>query len=314
MESKLQNENFSLKFLTPLFLIICYWFYLNICLGYFLSKIFYDFFDEINKTDLSKSIQFREKFSFKNIIKIIIDFFWKLIKNWFIRIGHKFLLLIDAINKVIKALKICRKKFKSILKFKHNFQILKNLLPISWETFLIYCSLVKEILFLPNLLYWLIEWANFIRFLMKESVFITRIVYVFYLIILGIFGILLGFFLGVYRREDEINAFLLLLLLQILYNNGFDDVLLEYLHDLSLETNKAEQFSKFSLQVCEPSNSRPSKLFLGELVEKPQIPLPFPIIEDPLVVIETEVFWKKPINYKLELFKFYQNVNEKVKS
>ena len=127
MGSKLQN----LKFLTPLGLIICYWFYLNICLGYFLSKIFYNFFDEINKMDLSKSIQFRKKFSLKNIIKIIIiDFFRKLIKNWFIRIRDKFLFLIAAINKVIKALKICRKKFKSILKFKHNFRLLKNLLPI----------------------------------------------------------------------------------------------------------------------------------------------------------------------------------------
>ena len=131
MGSKLQN----LKFLTPLSLIICYWFYLNICLGYFLSKIFYNFFDEITKTDLSKIIQFRKKFSLKNIIKIIIDFFWKLIKNWFIRIGHKFRLLIDAINKVIKALKICRKKFKSILKFKRNFRLLKNLLLIFWNIF-----------------------------------------------------------------------------------------------------------------------------------------------------------------------------------
>ncbi len=78
MQIKLQNQNFSLKFLTPLFLVVCYWFYLSICFGYFLSKIFFNFFDEINKTDLSKSIQFRKKFSFKNIIKIIIDFFRKL--------------------------------------------------------------------------------------------------------------------------------------------------------------------------------------------------------------------------------------------
>ena len=78
MKNKLQNQNFRLKFLTPLFLVVCYWFYLSICFDYFLSKIF---FDEINKTDLSKSITFRKKFSLKNIIKIIIAFFWKLIKN-----------------------------------------------------------------------------------------------------------------------------------------------------------------------------------------------------------------------------------------
>jgi hypothetical protein len=130
MQIKLQNQNFSLKFLTPLVLVVCYWFYLSICFGYFLSKFFFNFFDEINKTDLSKSIQFRKKFSLKNIIKIIIHFFRKLIKNWFIRIRDKFLFLIAAINKVIKALKIFRKKFKSILKFKHNFRLLKNLLLI----------------------------------------------------------------------------------------------------------------------------------------------------------------------------------------
>ena len=250
---------FQSKFLIILFSIVCYWFYLSICFGYFLSKSFVNFFDEINKTDLSKSIQFRKKFSFKNIIKIIIDFFWKLIKNWFIRIGHKFLLLIDAINKVIKALKICRKKFKSILRFKHNFRLLKNLLPIFWEIFLIFCSFVNEILFLNNIINWVIQLMNFIRLLMKESVFITRIVYVLYLIILGIFGILVGFFLGIYRCENEVNEiyiFLLLLLLQILYNNGFDEVLLEILSRRSLEPGNIEEFSKFSLKSIEQIDPR----------------------------------------------------------
>ena len=98
-----------------------------------------------------------------------------------------------------------------------------------------------------------------------------------------------------------------MLLLKIIYNNGFDDVLLEYLHDLSLETNTAETFSKFSLKSIDP---RPLKITLKE---PEKIPLPFLIIEDPLVFIETEVLWEEPINYQFELFKFYQNVNEKVK-
>ena len=148
---------------------------------------------------------------------------------------------------------------------------------------------------------------NFIRLLMKESLFITRIVYFLYLILLGIFGIIIGFLLGIYKREDEINPFLLLLLLKIIYNNRFDDVLLEYLHDLSLETNTTETFSKFSLKSIDP---RPLKITLKE---PEQIPLPFLTIEDPLVFIETEVLWEEPINYQFELFKFYQNVNEKLK-
>ena len=304
---KFQSKSFII-----IFSIVYYWFYLSICFGYFLSKIFFNFFGEINKTDISKSIQFRKKFSFKNIIKIIIDFFWKLIKNWFRRIGQKRLLLFEAINKVIKALTICRKKFKSILKFKHDFRILKILFSIFWETFLIFCSLVNEILFLKNIRKWVIQWINLIRLLMNESVFITRIVYFLDLILLGIFGIIIGFLLGVYKREDEINAFLLLLLLKILYNNGFDDVLLEPLRIRSLEPRNIEEFSKFSLQVCEPSNSRPSKLFLGEFVEKPQIPLPF--LGDPFVSIDIDFIFDESTNYKFELFRFYRNVNRKVES
>ena len=151
---------------------------------------------------------------------------------------------------------------------------------------------------------------NFIRLLMKESLFITRIVYFLYLILLGVFGIIIGFLLGVYKREDEINAFLLLLLLKIIYNSGFDDVLLEYLHDLSLETNTVEPFSKFPLKSIEQVVTRPPKIVFKE---PEQIPFPFLIIEDPLVFIETEVLWEEPINYKFQLFQFYQNVNEKVK-
>jgi hypothetical protein len=305
MKSKLQNENFSLKFLTPLFLIVCYWFYLNICFGYFLSKIFYNFFD---------SIKFRKKFSFKKIIKIIIDFFWKLIKNWFIRIGHKFLLLMDAIDRLILGVSLFLKKFKSLLKFQHNFRLMKKLLPIFWETFSVYCSLVSEILFLNNLINWVIQWTSLIRLLMTESVFITRIVYGLYLIILGIFGVLLGFLLGVYRREDEVNevyVFLLLLLLKILYNNGFDDVLLEPLRIRSLEPRNIEEFSKFSFQVLEPSNSRPLKMILKEPDQRSQIPLP--ILSDPFISIDIDFIWEEPKNFKFELFKFYRNVNDKVK-
>ena len=71
---------------------------------------------------------------------------------------------------------------------------------------------------------------------------------------------------SIYKREDEINAFLLLLLLKIIYNcnNRFDDVLFEYLHDLSLETNTVEPFSKFSLKSIEQIGLRPLKITLKE--------------------------------------------------
>ena len=129
------------------------------------------------------------------------------------------------------------------------------------------------------------------------------------MILLGIVGIIIGFLLGIYKREDEINTFLLLLLLKIIYNNGFDHVLLEYLHDLSLETKTAETFSKFSLKSIEQIDPRPLKIIFKE---PEQIPLPFFIIEDPLVFIETEVLWHESTNYQFELFKFYRYINQKI--
>ena len=74
---------------------------------------------------------------------------------------------------------------------------------------------------------------------MKEFLFITRIISFLYLIIISIFGIIIDFLLGVYKRENQINT---LLLLKIIYNNGFDDVLLEYLHDLFLKINTIQTF------------------------------------------------------------------------
>lgn len=288
MSIKLINNNFSLKFLTPLFLVVCYWFYLNIYLGFLLSKIFYKFFD---------NIKFQKKFSFKNITKIIIDFFLKLFKNWFIRIGHKIMLLNAAINGLIRAVKIFLKKFKSISKFKHNFRLLKNLLAIFCETFVIFCSLVNEILFLNNIINWVIQWISLIQLFLTESVVITRVVYGLYFFLLGV---LMGFFLGISRHRDEVkevNVFFLLLFLQILYDNEFDDVFLESLRIRSLESRNSEEFSKISLQVYEPTNSRPSKLFLGEFVEKPQIPLPF--LGDPFVSIDIDFIFDESTNYEI---------------
>ena len=128
---------------------------------------------------------------------------------------------------------------------------------------------------------------------------ITKVVYVLYIILLGLFGILLSFLLDIYKQNDDIYLFILLLLLKMLYNNVLDYVF--------LKSNKIDQFS---LKTIEQINSRSSRLILKE---PDQISLPFLIIEDPLVFIETEVLWEEPINYKFKLFKFYQNVNGKVK-
>ena len=290
------------KLLVIIFPIICYWFYSSICFGYFLSKIFSNFFDEIDKTCPSKSIKFRKKFSLKNIVKMIIHFFWKIIKNWFTHIWDKGRCLLAAAARVIQGLKIFIKKFKSVSKFKRNFRLLKNLLHIFRETGLIIYSLLTEIFFLSKRIEWMIQLIDFILFSMKESIFITRIIYFLYLILLGIFGIMIGFLLGIYKIEDKINPFLLL---EIIYNEGFNDVLLEYSHDLSLET---QIFSKFSVKSLQQIDPRPLKIIFKE----PElIPLPFFIIEDSFIFIETEVLWHEATNYQFELFKLFRHINQK---
>ena len=125
---------------------------------------------------------------------------------------------------------------------------------------------------------------------MKESVIIIiiRIGYFLYLILLGLFVIMIGFLLDIYKYDYEINinTFLLLLLLKAIYKNRFNGVLLEYLPDLYLETNPAEPFSKFSLKSIEQINPRLLKITLKE---PDQIPFSLLRMEDPLVFIDTEV-------------------------
>ena len=148
---------------------------------------------------------------------------------------------------------------------------------------------------------------------MKESLFITTIVYALYFILLGLFGILVGFLLGLYRRKHQIEhiyLFFLLLLLHILSHKGFDHILLGDLPDSSLATNTAE----FSFKTLPQIESRPFKLILKETQQRTQILLPIlPILDDPSVNIQIDFVWDESIHYKFQLFEFYQNLKEKVK-
>lgn len=147
---------------------------------------------------------------------------------------------------MIKALKIYRNKFKAILEFKHNFRLLKKLLPIFWKAFQKVILLINEVYFIHDIIKYLIKWKEFILFLMSESVLITRVIYILYIILLGLFGIRLGFLLSVYRRKDDIDILILLLLLQILYNKIIYNDVFDY--DL-LKPNKVDQFYKFAFKT-----------------------------------------------------------------
>ena len=221
------------------------------------------------------------------------------------------MLLIDAIYEIFKTLKICKNKFKSIRKFKRNFRLLKTLFGVFWDTFRIFCSFWNELLFLNNVINWVIQWKNLIQLFSRESILITRSIYFLYLILLSILGVIIGFLLGLYtnNREDQINAFILLILLKILYDTRFSNVSSEYLYHLSLKEDTVESFSNFSLKTISQIDPRPSKLTL----KVPQkFPSPFSILEDPVILIETEFLWNQLTNCQLELFEFYRDVNKKI--
>lgn len=289
--------------------LVSYYFYRSVYFGYYLSKIFFTFFDEINKADSSKSSKLKKKFSSENIKKTISDFFWKIFKNWYLRVVQKFVLLAKAISKVAKALKIFKRKFR-ILKFRRNLQLLKLLLLVLLSAFRIILSFVNEILLLSNIYRWIIQWRSFIQLLMTESVFITRVIYFLYLVLIGLFGLIIGIWLGIYQyvNEVELKAELLLLLVQLFIIHRSETILLESLPNLFLEANTADLSLDFPLKSIEQIEPRPPKIVFSEPKKRS---FPFPIIEDPYIFIEIEVIPDEKINYQFELWQLYRHENSK---
>lgn len=231
-----------------------------------------------------------------------------MVYHWFFRVWNKGGLVFKSIDEILKALQIFNKKLKSILKFKYNLRLLNKLLLIFFEVFQIVVSFLNEVLLVHNSIKFVIQWKAFIFLLMSEYMLITRVVYILYFIFLGLFGIILGFIFGLYKRNEEIYVFTLVFFLKLLYNNGFD----YFLDFESLEPTKINQFSKFSLQTVKQISASSSKIMLPEFDHKSQIP--WPILSDPFVSIETNFIWEQSQNYKFELFKFYGSVNSKIKS
>lgn len=156
---------------------------------------------------------------------------------------------------------------------------------------------------------WVIYWMNFMRLLTNESILITGIVYFLYLIFISIFSIIIGFLCGLHKHDDSTSISILLLLLKIIYscNSQFNDILLRI--EPSIKIKVIEPFFRFPPESIEKIDSSSLKVIFKE---PEKISLPFPIIEDP-ILIETNILWDEPVDYKFQLFEFYQSINEKVK-
>lgn len=202
-------------------------------------------------------------------------------------------------------------------KFKYNFKLLKGLFPIILRALFLFWSLFNEVFLLLNINIFLRNWKPYLKQYLKNKTILLDLLisrtYILYIVLLGLFGILLGFLLGIYRRQNnnkydiyDIYGFvlvILLILLRMLYINELNYV--------SFKPNNVDQFSKFSLKTMEQI---PPRLSILRLKKPDEISLPFLIIEDPFFFIETEILWENSKNYKFELFKLYQNINKKIKS
>jgi hypothetical protein len=204
---------------------------------------------------------------------------------------------------VIKALKISRNKFKSIFKFKYNFRQLKKLLPIFWEAFQIVVSLINEVFLVRNIIKFYMKRKQFISQLMSEYLLLKGFIYFLFLIILGLSGLIIGIFLRMYKNNQEVYTLIMLLFSQIFHNPDLDYVV--------SKQDKVKHFYKISVKTIEQNAMSTLKLIFKEPNQIPQIS--FPIVSDPFVWIDIDFIWEESKNYTFELFKFYQNVNEKVK-
>jgi hypothetical protein len=206
-------------------------------------------------------------------------------------------LLGKAIIILIATVIACIKKFKFTIKriWTLFIEVGANFL----ETFMVFCSLMREIFWIYNFIDWVKKVVNFVSMAMEQSIFITRIIFILYLIILGLFGILIGFLIGMYSAESKIYIFYLLELL--------DKYGLIYL----LKLDHIEQFSTFSVQtVTQIEPALPKVLFKSN--QKPKIP--FPVLGDPFIWIEADLGLYESQGYKFELFKFYRELKKEIKN
>ena len=304
---------FCLKFIQN-------WFYASIVLNYFLSEIFAQVIYNFDRTKIPKLIQFRKKLHLKKLIQMILAFCLKFIQNWFQRILEKSSLVWTAIIQLIKAIQIFFKKFfKSPFKLKSNFRQFTSLLNVFMGMYQIVLSLINEIFFPLQIIRWLVEWRNLIKFLMKESQFRNSF---FFFILLHLLGILIGFFIGLFRYkyktdDEEISAlylFILLLLLNEfspykLYSRLYRTLFWKF-YFLFREVKPVALLKDFLKPLPLMENCSP-EFILKEPGKIPDIP----IYGDPFLHIKIDIFpiFNDTFESKFELFHSYQNLNDKIK-
>ena len=304
LEISIRNMDFN-KSSKIMILIILLWSYINFCLGYFLYELVYNFFGKTHKFNLFEKVRFKKIFNLKNItvlVKFVFNYILESVKNWWSRVHEKINLVSQLVPEIIQSMKIFKKKFKSIWEFQRNFLLIKNLLIVFWQAFKIICSLISEFFVLHNMFKFLVKSREFALILISEYVLIVKFVYIIYFIIIGLFSMLVGFLLSIYKTDKKIYILTLLIFLQSLYINVFNSIL--------FEPDKIKHLQELNFKPVKQISINPSKLTFQKQFQRQLIPLP--ILIDPFILINVEIVWKKEL-YEFELLKFCQEINKKIK-
>ena len=310
MTVKLIHQNLNCKDIIILFPLFFYWLFIHVCLGYFLSQAFYRYFDSLNIKNPLKSVRFRQQINLTNLRKFLINSILKFFEIWLRRLHKKGIMLCKTIFGLIRMFILFISQLTKSSQLKYQLLELKDfvtmLLCVIPEGIAIFSEVQTEFYLLFSIFAYIGNWKKFILFLMAESRLVTnKLIYILLIFIFGIFALILGFLIGMKKRQNDVYLFISLFLLEII-NNLKSASNITLINNL-LEPIQENEFSKFSLRTIEHVLPT-SKIML----KKPDDPISFPffmINESPSVVIQTEILYDTLSidSNEFKLFKFYQN-------
>lgn len=307
-------KNLSAKAIKIILLFVFYGAYVfkvSLFFGHYLCIEFYKFLNYIYQKDIYKNIKIRRKFSIENLKNFLFHYFLNIFETSVSETLHRLLHMGQGLGLMFRVGYELLKNFKSWFKIKNNNNYNFKLLKVLWGTlteFCLYCFSIcnnmnflhRKLRLIKNIFYY------YCMFLLLSDILILTIFFVALgLLVLIIFGLLIGFLIGIYQHEDDIYVLVLILLLQILYRNGcvrnFEDF-----YSTSIEQNKLTEISKFPLKPLELMDVNPTKIVFKGFDFTPQIFLP--IFNDPILWLDVECIIERPYQYNIELFKVYKKL------
>lgn len=312
---KLKNQR-KLNYLGIIVLIFFWWHCFNILLGYILAKHLLE--THFKKRLKKKILSLLEKYNLDAVLELFIEYIDQYIQDWWSKLNAKTLLSNKALTEFKIICQVFLEKLKKTVTFK-NSKIsvsLKKLTSIRfkefWASVQITFSICKEcfveaILFF-NIAIWAWNWKNVILKCIKYPTFL---IYLLYLGLFGLFGLVMGFLVGLFGAENNDYTYRLFFVLKLL-----EKMIREYWAWVALEGFSClirPTPPRVPPLTPVPLTPIPRPPVLEMFFEKPELPIEFtvPIYGEPYRYIEFSLDWEEQTRYKIELFQFYLDMNDK---